>query len=183
MEQADLPGGGAPVWSWTSRGRTPMILGALAGVGVVLSVVGVVLVVTSDTQSVAAGAGFLAASVGLILLLASFGLWVGRESIILRSDGVLEQQIRGRCVQAVDVAALDEVTVARRAVTKQVHAPDGGYGTKTVHRLCIGPSTEVDRLRSGASLPHWVVLKSFPWGRHDELCTALGRFAVVQVSD
>ncbi len=183
MEPADLPGGNGSVWSWTSRGRTPMILGTLAGVGVVLTVVGVPLVVASGTQSVAAGAGFLAASVGVTLLVVSVGLWAGRESLILQSDGVLEHQIRGRRVRSIDVAALAEVTVARRAVTKQVHAPDGGYGTKTVHRLCIGPSTEVDRLRSGAALPRWVVLKSFPWGRRDELCTALGRFAAVQVSD
>ncbi len=86
-------------------------------------------------------------------------------------------------MQTIDVAALDEVAIARTAVTKQVHAPDGGYGTKTVHRLCIGPSSEVDRLGSGAALSQWIVLKSFPWGRRDELCTALGRFAAVQVSD
>lgn len=183
MERADLQGGEAPVWSWTSRGRTPRILGTVATAGAVLSVAGVVVVVTSEPQSAAAGAGFLGASVGVILLFASLGLWAGRESIVLHADGVLEQQVRGRRVQSVDVAALGEVTVARRAVTKQVHAPDGGYGTKTVHRLCIGPSSEVDRLGSGAALSHWVVLKSFPWSRYDELCGALGRFAVVQVSD
>jgi hypothetical protein len=160
-----------------------MILGTVGGVGLVLSVVGVPLVVTSDTQSVTAGAGFLAASVGVVLLLASVGLWAGRESIILQSDGVLEYQVRGRCVQSIDVAAVADVTVARRAVTKQVNVPDGGYGTKTVHRLCIGPSTEIDRLKSTAALPHWVVLKTFPWGRYDELCQALGRFAVVRVAD
>lgn len=181
MEGTDPPTGEASLWSWTSRGRTPSILGTVAAIGAVLAVVGVALVVSSDTQSGAAGAGFLAASVGVILLFASLGLWVGRESLTLRTDGVLEHHVRGRRVQAVDVAALGEIAVVWRAVTERVSAPDGGYGTKTVHRVCIGPSSEVDQLGSGAALPHWIVLKSFPWGRSDELCAALGPFAVVQV--
>lgn len=176
-----------PAWAWIARGRTPGVLGSTGVIGAVLLIVGVGLVVTSasgsDTQSPTTGAGFLAGAMGLVLLLAAVGLWFGRESIVLWEDGVLEHRVRDRRTQAIDVAALDEVAVVRRAVTKQVHAPDGGSGTKTVYLACIGPAAQLDRLGTGARLPDWIVLKTFPWGRADELRAELARFAAVHPVD
>lgn len=171
-----------PTWSWTSAGRSTTVVTTIALVGVVLLGGGLFVLSTMDKESTGGGIGVVAAAVGLMMEVLAFGLWFGRESLVLRGDGVLEYWRRKRRTQELDVGACDEVALVRSSIRKRIVNSDGHSSNKTVHYLSIVPASDADRLRAGQRPPsHWLSSTTFPRSKDAELRAALEQFATVQV--
>lgn len=171
-----------PTWSWTSAGRSTTVVTTIALVGVVLLGGGLLVLSTMDKESTGGGIGIVAAAVGLVLEVLAFGLWFGRESLVLRGDGVLEYWRRKRRTRELDVGACDEVALVRSSIRKQIMNSDGHSSNKTVHYLSIVPASDADGRRDGQRPPsHWLSSTTFPRSRDAELRAALEQFATVQV--